>query len=142
MHFAFVDRVIEQSDTSITTLKAVTLAEEYLQDHFKGFEVLPGVFMLESLVQAARHLLTSIDPAHARWVLAEAKAVRYGSFVRPGETLRCHIELQSRDDSNASFKARAVVLEQDSSERVCVTGRFSLRPAKPLDAPARVHSSA
>ena len=48
-----VRAVLEQDERSIVTIKHVTGAEEYLQDHFAGFPVLPGVMMLEAMVQAA-----------------------------------------------------------------------------------------
>src|SRR5262249_58553760 len=57
MHFDLVDRVLEQSPDRIVTLKHVSAAEEYLQDHFPTFPVLPGVMMLEAMVQAGRRML-------------------------------------------------------------------------------------
>jgi 3-hydroxyacyl-[acyl-carrier-protein] dehydratase len=59
LKFELIDRVIEQSDTHIKAVKCVSTAEEYLADHFPGFPVLPGVLMLETLVQAARLLVAS-----------------------------------------------------------------------------------
>jgi|GEM_PF-2536853 len=61
MKFYLIDRVIEQTDDSIVALKALTNAEEYLDDHFPGFPVMPGVMMLETLVQAARRLIRDVD---------------------------------------------------------------------------------
>ncbi|MBU3684761.1 MAG: beta-hydroxyacyl-ACP dehydratase, partial [Phycisphaerales bacterium] len=40
MHFALVDTVLEQTPDRVRALKQVTLAEEYLQDHFPTFQVL------------------------------------------------------------------------------------------------------
>jgi len=62
MHFDLVDRVLELAPDRIVTLKQVSAAEEYLQDHFPSFPVLPGVMMLEALVQAARRLAESRAP--------------------------------------------------------------------------------
>ena len=57
MLFDFVDDVLERDGRTIVTVKRVTAADEYLRDHFPTFPVLPGVLMLESMVQAARRLL-------------------------------------------------------------------------------------
>src|SRR5262245_9060147 len=57
MHFDLVDRILEQPPDRIVTLKHVTSAEEYLGDHFPSFPVLPGVMMLEAMVQAGRRML-------------------------------------------------------------------------------------
>ena len=47
MRFTLLDRVVAiEPGKSITAVKSVTLAEEYLGDHFPRFHVLPGVLML------------------------------------------------------------------------------------------------
>ena len=89
MRFELIDAVLEQDADRIVAVKSVTNAEEYLGDHFPGFPVLPGVMMIETLVQAARKLLgdaTSPKP----WVLAEVRNIRYGSKHRSvGSAMTC-----------------------------------------------------
>lgn len=133
MHFTLVDRFTELTDTSAVALKNVTAAEEYLQDHFPGFPVLPGVFMVEALTQAARAVLER--RGQPRMVLGEVKALRYGSFVRPGETLRVEVSLEkTRDDGSAVFKAQGLVLRPaagpDAPSETAVAGRLILRPLR------------
>lgn len=130
MHFSFVDQVLERDENRIVTTKAVTLAEEYLQDHFAGFPVLPGVFMLEAMVQAARALATYAQTHPARLVLGEVRALKYASLVRPGEVLRCTIERGAIEGENWIFKGRADVARGTGTE-VCASGRFTLRPVRP-----------
>ncbi|HOF18642.1 MAG TPA: beta-hydroxyacyl-ACP dehydratase, partial [Phycisphaerae bacterium] len=57
MKFHLVDKIesIEPGKRIVTT-KALSLAEEYLADHFPAFPVLPGVMMLEALTQSAAWL--------------------------------------------------------------------------------------
>ncbi|MDX2115146.1 MAG: 3-hydroxyacyl-ACP dehydratase FabZ family protein [Planctomycetota bacterium] len=132
MHFALVDRVLELSPERIVTVKQVTAAEEYLQDHFPSFPVLPGVLMLEAMVQAARFLLESLDPSLSRHVLGSVRALKYGTFVRPGDTLRVEITLLKADAGRYDFKGAGVVLRPDAAPHAeppsCVSGRFALRP--------------
>lgn len=135
MHFALLDRVLDADDQRIVTLKAVSASEEYLQDHFPTFPVLPGVFMLESMVQAARELLRRRDPALARHVLGSVRALKYGSLVRPGDALRVEASfLKPGDDGAHEFKAVALVVRPDQSPDdpapVAASGRFSLRPPR------------
>ena len=70
MKFDLIDRVLEQSDDRIVALKHVTRAEEYLQDHFPTFPVLPGVMMVETMVQAVEASNDSLGSERARIVEA------------------------------------------------------------------------
>ena len=130
MHFSLVDRVIEQSADRIVTLKHVSSAEEYLQDHFPSYPVLPGVMMLEAMVQAARRLCDSgSDPM----VLGQVRALKYGAFVRPGATLRVDVTLHKKnDDGTIDFKGEGTLLEPNATTEppTAVSGRFLLRPVK------------
>lgn len=129
MHFQLVDRFLELTDHSAVAIKNVTAAEEYLQDHFPGFPVLPGVFMVEALTQAARAVLEK--RGLSRMVLGEVKALRYGSFVRPGESLRVEVTLDKvREDGCAVFKAQGTVLRSGAdaaAAETAVSGRLILR---------------
>ena len=136
MHFRLVDQVLECSAQSAVTLKNVSLAEEYLQDHFPGFHVLPGVFMLEALVQSSRLVLAQRTAgAPCRMVLGEVRALKYGSFVRPGDALRCEVTLdKAHEDGRVSFKAIGTVLRGVSASAAAtdtaVSGRFTMRPIR------------
>jgi len=128
MKFYLIDKVIEQTDDKIVALKALTNAEEYLDDHFPGFPVMPGVMMLETLVQAARRLIRGVDgPTHpGPLVVAQARNVRYAAMVRPGQTLRVEVVLRKRhDDGTLDFQGTGTV-----DDDVAVQGRFSLAPSR------------
>lgn len=133
MHFDFVDAVLESSPDRIVTVKNVSASEEYLQDHFPSFPVLPGVFMIEAMAQAARRLLSMRDPALARHVLGSVRALKYGTFVRPGDSMRIEVSLMSAGEgSQFEFKGAASVvragIEPGGDAPTCVSGRFTLRP--------------
>ena len=110
MKFNLVDRIEHLADDRIVAVKYVSLAEEYLADHFPTFPVLPGVMMLEALTQAAGWLLhhrTGFRCSMA--VLKDARNVKYGQFVAPGGSLRLEVELAKTTDAGASFKAGGTV---------------------------------
>ena len=74
MRFHLLDRIVEvQPGRSLQAVKNLTLGEEYLADHFPGFPVMPGVLMLQTLVEAGAWLLrVSEDFRHSLIVLREA----------------------------------------------------------------------
>jgi 3-hydroxyacyl-[acyl-carrier-protein] dehydratase len=114
MKFQLVDRIeaIEPGRRIVTT-KALSLAEEYLQDHFPAFPVLPGVLMLEAMTQAAAWLVRlEQEWAHSAVVLGAARNVRYASFARPGSVLRCEAEATAFGDEVSKLKASTFVGEE------------------------------
>jgi len=120
MRFELIDAELQHETDRIVTIKCVTSAEEYLGDHFPGFPVLPGVMMLEAMVQSARRLLDG-----GPWVLAEVRNVRYGNMVRPGQQLRLEVERIKSDGQRHTFQGRGLV---DDSQ--ALQGRFVLRPTQ------------
>jgi 3-hydroxyacyl-[acyl-carrier-protein] dehydratase len=123
MRFSLLDRVLDiEPGKSITAVKAVTLSEEYLADHFPRFPVLPGVFMLEALTQASAWTIRlGEDFAHAIVVLRSARNVKYGDFVEPGKTLTVSIEVLAQDESITKVKATGRV-----GDRTSLTARLTL----------------
>ena len=80
MRFLLIDRIVDfQPGARITAVKSLTMAEEYLADHFPNFPVMPGVLMLEAMTQAAAWLIRlSEDFAHSVILLKQAGNVKYG----------------------------------------------------------------
>lgn len=123
MRFSLLDRVLEvEPGRGITAVKSVTLAEEYLADHFPRFPVLPGVFMLEAMTQAAAWTIRlGEDFAHSIVVLRSARNVKYGDFVEPGNTLTVSVEVLSQDETTTKVKASGKV-----GDRTSLTARLTL----------------
>ncbi|RPI63751.1 MAG: beta-hydroxyacyl-ACP dehydratase [Planctomycetaceae bacterium] len=124
MKFHLVDKIISlEPGKRIETIKALSLAEEYLADHFPAFPVLPGVMMLEALVQSAAWLVrVQQNFSKSIIVLGAARNVRYANFVAPGNIMTCKLEAMEITDSFAKFKGEAFV-----EGNTTVTGRLELR---------------
>jgi 3-hydroxyacyl-[acyl-carrier-protein] dehydratase len=131
MKFQLIDAVVEQTSDRIVAIKQVSLAEEYLADHFPSFPVLPGVMMIEAMVQAARMML----PKDQRLVLGEVKALKFGNMVRPGQSLLVEVTLSKpNDDGSFTCKGSGAVLSPTSPTQAeletAVSGRFTMRPVR------------
>lgn len=137
MRFCLIDQVLEISPERVVALRNITAGEEYLQDHFPSFPVLPGVMMIETLIQAARHLLAQSDPDGSRYVLSGVRALKYGNFVRPGDGLRVEVEIVSRaEDGSVTLKGSGRVArpapngDPGPDGPMSVAGRFVMRPVR------------
>ena len=128
MRFTLIDHIVNlEVDSEITALKTLTMAEEYLADHFPHFPVMPGVLMLESLTQAAAWLIrTSEDFAHSMVVLKEARNVKYGQFVEPGQTMTITAKITKQDDHETRVRARAMVDGRTTVSARLVLKRYNL----------------
>jgi 3-hydroxyacyl-[acyl-carrier-protein] dehydratase len=111
MRFLLVDRILSlEPGRSITAIKNVSAAEEYLADHFPGYPVLPGVMMLECLVQAGAWLMRSTEGfRYSTILLKQAKALRYNNFVQPGQTLTVTADVHERGAREYIFKGSGTV---------------------------------
>jgi|SRR5262245_12487583 len=111
MRFNLVDRIHDwESGKRLTASKALTLGEEYLADHFPSFPVMPGVLMLQAVVEASAWLWrATTEFRHTVIVLREVKNLKYGTFMPPGHTLELGTELVKSDDSTATFRGKGNV---------------------------------
>ena len=109
MKYSQLDRITSlEPGKQITAERTLRAEEEYLKDHFPLFPVMPGVMMLEALQQAAAWLLHVGDAFEYPVVLLrEAKGVKFGDFLAPGETLEISATIVKDDGHQATVKATA-----------------------------------
>lgn len=130
--FNLIDKIESITDDRIVAVKYVSLAEEYLADHFPTFPVLPGVMMLEALTQAAGWLLhRRHNFGKSMAVLKEARNVKYGNFVAPGNFLRVDVEILKLTETGATFKAAGTVGETPAVAARLEIAYFNLADKQP-----------
>jgi 3-hydroxyacyl-[acyl-carrier-protein] dehydratase len=137
MRFHLIDRIVEvEPGKSLMAVKHLTLGEEYLADHFPSFPVLPGVLMLQTLVEAASWLLRIQDDfQHSVITLREAKNVKYGHFMQPGRSMQVTVELVEQGESPegklATFKGKGAVEGTATVSARLTLVRYNLRDRNP-----------
>lgn len=134
MRFSLIDRVTDlEAGKRITAVKNLSLAEEYLADHFPGFAVMPGVMMLETLVQAGGWLIRyTEDFTHSTVLLKQARAVKFNSFVTPGQTLEVTASVQKQSGSEYTLKASGAVAGTPTVSAKLILDRFNLAERNPV----------
>jgi 3-hydroxyacyl-[acyl-carrier-protein] dehydratase len=133
MRFSLIDRIDEiEPGTRLAAVKSLTMAEEYLGDHFPGFPVMPGVLMLEAMTQASAWLVrASEDFCHSFVVLKEARNVKYGQFVEPAQTLSVTAEILEQTDRETTLKVRGSVDGRTTVGARLVLERYNLADTRP-----------
>jgi 3-hydroxyacyl-[acyl-carrier-protein] dehydratase len=124
MKFILIDKIVSlQSGKQIKTLKSVSLSEEYLADHFPTFPVLPGVLLLEGLIESACWLVREKENfAHSMLLLEHARNVKYKSFLPPGEQILYTVEAKTMEENISSFTGFGL-----SGEEKIIEAKFGLR---------------
>jgi 3-hydroxyacyl-[acyl-carrier-protein] dehydratase len=124
MKFVLIDKVTAfEPGKTLTAVKSVSLAEEYLADHFPIFPVLPGVLLLEGLVESASWLVRQKNNFAQSMVLLEnARNVRYKSFAAPGMQIRYTVMAKVMEDNTSSFSGVGVCGDEE-----IVAAQFTMR---------------
>ncbi|MEW6072055.1 MAG: 3-hydroxyacyl-ACP dehydratase FabZ family protein [Planctomycetota bacterium] len=98
--FLFVDRIVEETEDSVTTEWDVPAGADWFRGHYPGRPILPGVLISEHVFQSAAILVSrragGLDTVSAVPVLSRIESARFRRLVRPGETLRTRVTLEER----------------------------------------------
>lgn len=100
-----VDQV-EPTTGGIVVTKRIVATDPYLEGHYPGFPIYPGVFTVETVYQAARQAVEQQRGPGTRVELAAVRSVRFRAPLLPGDTLTAGCQL--RDDPADSARIRVV----------------------------------
>jgi 3-hydroxyacyl-[acyl-carrier-protein] dehydratase len=124
MRFILIDKITAfEPGKILTAVKSVSLAEEYLADHFPIFPVLPGVLLLEGLIESASWLVRQNNQFAQSMVLLEsARNVRYKSFAAPGMQIQYTVNAKVIEENTSSFTGVGACGDEE-----IVSAQFTMR---------------
>jgi 3-hydroxyacyl-[acyl-carrier-protein] dehydratase len=98
MRYFLVDRILEWDPAErISGVKNVAMSEDYLEFHFPKQPIMPGVMLLEALVQLAGWLQAASSEFQSWFLLTKVRKCNFYGFVLPGD----QVELEIRKVSDA-----------------------------------------
>ncbi|MCP4809028.1 MAG: beta-hydroxyacyl-ACP dehydratase [Proteobacteria bacterium] len=114
MRWLLVDRIDELVvGEHVRGAKAWTMSEPWVQDHFPGFPVVPGVLLLESMAQISGKLIGyTVRKQRGDWpfpIFTMAEKVKFRRFVRPGQVVELKSSFIALREESAVMKVRALV---------------------------------
>lgn len=135
MRFSQLDRILTlEKGKSITAVKCLSLSEEYLQDHFPRFPVMPGVMMVESMFQASMFLVrVSADFKYSTVIVREANSFTFKGFVQPGDQLEVTAEIKSVTDSITKLKVSGAINGEPATSGRFVVDSYNLADREGVD---------
>jgi 3-hydroxyacyl-[acyl-carrier-protein] dehydratase len=102
-----VDRITEHVPGELArAIKNVTVNEPYFQGHFPGYPVMPGVLVIEALVQLSALL------AHDHGLVLDLSGIsgaRFKRQVAPGDRLQLETRMGPVADGVGSYAVQAAV---------------------------------
>ena len=109
-----VDRILEiVPGESLTAIKNITVNEPQFTGHFPEQPIMPGVYMVEAMAQAAGILAFKTDNIvpddNTTYYLAGIDKTRFKRPVVPGDQLRMEIKLLKTKRGIWVFEGRAYV---------------------------------
>jgi 3-hydroxyacyl-[acyl-carrier-protein] dehydratase len=122
MRFILIDRIIElHPDQSAIGVKNVTMSEDFLAHHFPHRPIMPGVLIVESMVQLADWLIRASSEFKLIGLATAFDRIKFRNVVRPGDQMKVKVSQTSRQGALASFKGEAYV-----GDKLAASANFTL----------------
>jgi 3-hydroxyacyl-[acyl-carrier-protein] dehydratase len=112
-------------------IKAVTLAEEHLHDHFPGAAIVPNALVLEGLAQTAGILVVDAIDYRRRVVLAKVGKSEFQFDAVPGDVLRFEVEIVELSEEGSVVTATSSVAGRPHGEAELFFGHIAPGEAVP-----------
>ncbi len=92
-----------------TAVKSVVMADPVFATHFPRLAVMPGVLLMQSVVEVARELLGASCNHSTHWYLRTMQGARFRKYVRPGDELVLRARVRDLGQDEASLTGSAEV---------------------------------
>ncbi len=113
-----VDEIVEQSESHIVCRKTFSESEFFVQGHFPGFPLVPGVILCECCLQSGAILLSRFTPQkNVVPVATRLDGVKFKRMIRPGDSILIDVTL-NEVVSTAYFMTGKILLDGKVAARL------------------------
>jgi 3-hydroxyacyl-[acyl-carrier-protein] dehydratase len=135
MRWIWIDAFVEfESGKRASAIKNVTLAEEYLHDHFPGYPVMPAALLIEGMAQTAGILVGEARGFAENVILAKIRRAEFKGYAVPGDQIRFDAVLETLDE-RAAVTAGSVLKNGKPMGKVDLMFSHVNQAEKPIDLP-------
>jgi 3-hydroxyacyl-[acyl-carrier-protein] dehydratase len=135
MRWIWIDAFVEfESGKRASAIKNVTLAEEYLHDHFPGYPVMPACLLIEGMAQTAGILVGEARGFAENVILAKIRRAEFKGYAVPGDQIRYDAVLETLDE-RAAVTAGSVLKNGKPMGKVDLMFSHVNQAGKPIDLP-------
>jgi len=135
MRCLLVDKITAcEPGVRIAGIKNVTLSENFLQDHFPGFPVMPGMLQVEAVLQLASWLVFATSGGARALRLVTIASVKFKEFIVPGDQMHMEIVMRAQDEDGIVCNATVHVNDRLKTDLRRI--RLAYVPREDYDDPA------
>lgn len=100
MRYLLVDRITEyKTGEKIKGIKNIAMSEDFLEFHFPGNPIMPGVLLLEAMTQLAGWLEAASSDFEKWFLITKANKCRFYGFALPGDSVELEVQFSSITES-------------------------------------------
>lgn len=101
------------------------MTEDFFTEHFPQQPVMPGLLMMEGLVQLSSWLISCSTDFKKKGLLQNISVAKYWNLATPGDQLTLTTEIKNRkDDTDTEMDFKGTVKRDD---RKIATAQFTLK---------------
>ena len=110
MRFVMVDR-IESLDPGVRAvgIKNVTMSEDFLTYHFPDNPVMPGMLILEAMIQLGNWLIAVSSDFKLKGILDRVERAKFKTVVRPGDKIEIEVLITRTAEQEVFLSGKAKV---------------------------------
>jgi len=99
MRYLLIDHITEwKSGESMTGVKNVAMSEDFLEFHFPKNPIMPGILLLEGLVQLAGWLEAASSDFSNWFLLTKVRKSNFYGFALPGDQVEFELKRMDMED--------------------------------------------